>query len=725
MDTAPDQILQRLEELRRWQEEQQNALITKQIAQREMLNLEKHKLYEMFGISMNSTALNGEAASSVSEVKDDDDLDDGKEQLDDGSQMHPGLLAEIQRSEDSVGKVVVHPGIGPIDGKTLHHNHVNSESLNTIREEISDDKGAGNIENPVGRPFLKRGEGLKARFKVHPSELRLDNLPKYKFAGIHRRFSRKKRSDKEPDKPQVVEETQTFNHPPLEPVPWKHVLNEPKTVQNTRSNISVQDTPTRQLIREQQREIDELDLFEHLEVNMQSFAPTEYSQETSSIQPGYSMGDGSPAASAPGRVQFMSQVQINEATELSDSETVISADLNDMPTNQTSTPNTRTAFQAFKTQLFGSISLASQQTPNETTIVPDGNIPDPAIVFVQRQSEELKQKLIEVEREIELFRSQNLALTKLKQQLELDRVQLDVDRTEVEERLNDERCKMEVYLHDERMKLLSEKETIDRRAKELRAPNRKEREETIQLKAKVAALETELATKEQRHIAAQGRLRAQIRTMEKDLKDFSSEIKDMKKENKKLESENVKLRRQSNNNMLNEINKNLARLSVPLVTKTTPEESSKPVQKETSVRPGSKSMVTRPKSVEISSSSESDDDQPDPSSYFKSNSTVLPPPQSANKKSSPAASVPISPVGDTQQNSKREIINEDGSRDILYLNGNIKKVSKDAMLIRMLYFNKDVKETNIQEGTVKYYYAATNTWHTSYLDGLEILEFPK
>lgn len=73
---------------------------------------------------------------------------------------------------------------------------------------------------------------------------------------------------------------------------------------------------------------------------------------------------------------------------------------------------------------------------------------------------------------------------------------------------------------------------------------------------------------------------------------------------------------------------------------------------------------------------------------------------------------------------QREIVNVDGSRDIWYLNGNLKKISPDGMFIKILYFNKDIKETNINEGTSKYYYSETKTWHTSYIDGLEIIEFP-
>lgn len=715
MDAGPDQILQRLEELRRWQEEQHNALLTKQIAQREMLHLEKNKLYEMFGISLNSTVVN-ETASETSDVQD-------------GSRLHPGLLEEIQRSEkDSQVSVA--------EEQHEEDDHDINKELGIINEEpIGTNEGRTN-ENPTTRPFLKRGEGLKARFKVHPNELRLDNLPKYKFAGSHPKLSRKQRrvtrssSDNEPVKIDLVEEETPFARPlpdlrPPSGEKWQTLLAEPQPVQRTRSNISIQDTPTRQMIREQQREIEELDLFEHIEANIQSFAPTEFSQESSSGHPRDSTANSPP--NGPGRVQFMSQVQINEViTELSDTETINSTDLNDIPTNQTSTPNTRTAFHAFKTQLFGSTSISSQQTQNDTTIVPDEHISGPALAFIQQQSQELTQTLLEVESEMELFRSQNQSLTKFKQQLDLDRVQLDVDRADMEERLNDERCKMEVYLHDERMKLLNEKETLDRRAKELRAPNRKERDEMVQLKAQVAALEAELVTKEQRHVAAQGRLRAQIRTMEKDLKEYSFDIENMKKENKKLESENVKLRRQSNNKMLNEINKNIARLAVgpaskniSVEVKTTPTESvSKPI---------SKLITNRSKAVELSSSGESEDDQPQPekSVYFKDSVQTQTTSQTISKPRSTPTSMPTSPSNDQQQNCKREILNQDGSRDILYTNGNIKKVSKDAMLIRMLYFNKDVKETNISEGTVKYYYAATNTWHTSYLDGLEILEFPK
>lgn len=68
---------------------------------------------------------------------------------------------------------------------------------------------------------------------------------------------------------------------------------------------------------------------------------------------------------------------------------------------------------------------------------------------------------------------------------------------------------------------------------------------------------------------------------------------------------------------------------------------------------------------------------------------------------------------------------DDGRREIIYPNGNVKKISADGRIMKMIYYNGDMKETDVAEGSEKYYYAQTKTWHTNYKDGLEVLEFPK
>lgn len=66
----------------------------------------------------------------------------------------------------------------------------------------------------------------------------------------------------------------------------------------------------------------------------------------------------------------------------------------------------------------------------------------------------------------------------------------------------------------------------------------------------------------------------------------------------------------------------------------------------------------------------------------------------------------------------------DGHIEYWYPNGNKKKVFPDQEITKMIYYNGDVRETD-KNRRVKYFYAATRTWHTTTPDGLEILEFPE
>ncbi|XP_071645602.1 uncharacterized protein Sas-4 isoform X2 [Temnothorax longispinosus] len=65
----------------------------------------------------------------------------------------------------------------------------------------------------------------------------------------------------------------------------------------------------------------------------------------------------------------------------------------------------------------------------------------------------------------------------------------------------------------------------------------------------------------------------------------------------------------------------------------------------------------------------------------------------------------------------------DGRIEYWYPNGNVKKIFPDQEVTKMIYYNGDVRETD-KNRRVKYFYAATRTWHTTTPDGLEILEFP-
>lgn len=729
MGQSPETIRMRLQELLKFQSEKQNLLLEKQNAQRELLKQEQQQLYEMFGLSASKLSISDLSSNNITNSPSAIRIPETKQSRNEASCRKNLSITAFQSAPAVVP-------VSPLDSSK-------------------------NDNNQTKRPFLKRNQGLTSRFKIDPSALRLENLPKYKFAGSHRtsKFFREfipnavKKRPRPPVGSKVTSDLKLKPFPDMDdtptrstiefealeeldndseycpladdkegaqeiddnccdlqsPLPWSNILNTDTTPTVLNENVpgksitSLQNTPIREKIRHQQQQIDEPDIFHLLaqDKNMTSKpkpdsrdeqqphdaivkwdshnVPVEILAEPDDCSGLFDEEYDDTLKDDHCHVRFADAVEMNEFDDASDTDTLLSINDSSINAEQTSTP--------------------INKTPSNTNREDSSSNPD-----LKAKTEQMKAKLAELDREIDVFRTNNTEITKMKQSHELERIKLSEERIEMEQQLNDERIRLEVILHDERMRLADEQKALEKRAKEMRAPNRKEREEVICLKEQIAKLERELSAKDQKHIAAQARLRAQIRTMEKDLKDYSYEIDQLKKENKKMDAENVRLRRQGNNKMLNEINRNIAKLS----SCTSEGVVSVVPEKLTKQRTQSVPNLSKRKSLPPSSESASDEpDEPEPI------------------RNQIRLNVPATNQDNEQQSCKREILNEDGSKDVLYPNGNIKKISADTMLIRMLYYNKDIKETNIGAGTVKYYYAATNTWHTSYLDGLEILEFPK
>lgn len=388
-----------------------------------------------------------------------------------------------------------------------------------------------------------------------------------------------------------------------------------------------------------------------------------------------------------------------------------------------------------------------------------------------------QEQLANLEQEIQSFRNQNTELTGLIREHELIRMTFDQERQAANERMENERINFEMYMHDERMKFLNEKSNWEKNLKDSQKLTRTEKDELIRLREKCAKHETELSAQEQRHVAAQARVRAQLKSTEKEFKELRFEVENLRRENKKLETENVRLRRESNNKILSEINKSISKLAKanesPHYENQTERECHREwergkvkekekemktvknvkngvkkcsnqnahktvVAKVTSHREPLKGNRIRSKSVpdlkqnadeyvcDLVSDDENSESSPNEmdsrSNYFHRERD-----ENFFKSAKNDEFVPndVMNQSDGGKSTKRIIENSDGSKDVWYSNGNLKKISADGMCTRMLYFNKDIKETDIKEGTVKYYYAETNTWQTTYLDGLEIFEYPE
>ena len=70
----------------------------------------------------------------------------------------------------------------------------------------------------------------------------------------------------------------------------------------------------------------------------------------------------------------------------------------------------------------------------------------------------------------------------------------------------------------------------------------------------------------------------------------------------------------------------------------------------------------------------------------------------------------------------KEVVFEDGRKEVWFSNGNRKEVSRDGKMEKIFYYNGDVKES-WKDGTEKYLYGESQTWHTNLPDGTVSIQF--
>ncbi|EDW96402.2 uncharacterized protein Dyak_GE24909 [Drosophila yakuba] len=772
MPLSQEAIAHRLAALSRWQDEQKRLLQERQSNQRVMLGLEQRNMYKMLGL------LHQEAESRENSVLEESQWDE------DHSIQMPRLAAEPDEQEPEIPMTAPQP----------------------VKPK---------------RPYLRRGEGLKQRFKINPDHLRLENLPRYKFANAHPQFRtpqmkkgilKKRKSPPDPapasapkppaqldlnerrfqqmlisknacsstpdlksstassitastisPKVRFVEQKSRAGHhqaddeasseaSPMKGVCWAKVLDtqsiKPAQIHRRSAQIRVEDDSN-------------VSIFELLE---QKATEGNIDMNSSCIRTFMARKDQRCLIAddsdhivvtqqvrqmrlQPQMDQVLVQEEEEEDIEQSSDQTLTMtpiqvgntqvrvrfSDSND--TNEYSDGTSLNdgsniqLFEQFKSALFQALEQKKKSSPNQQS-------EEPITKNLQEKANLVRTRLEELETEIAAFKEQNAQLLRLRQQHELEKAKCIQDHMEAMERVHDEKIQAEIYLHDERMRIEEDRRKFEQQMRLQKSnANSKEKKEIAALKQEVEALQLQLKQKEQAHVSAQARLRAQLRASEKEQRNYRDEIELLSKENKRLEHELVKIGRENNSKMLQEINRNIARLAPKVLPSATtsqildengrrtqsldgnvgkPAKQPEPHNRRQSsgsaqVRSRSRSLGRNKKKPEAldetyasSSSGESEEVQ----------TPVI----------APKADTP--PAGNSSRDFKREIMNADGSKDIWYPNGNLKKISADGMNVCMLYFNKDIKETDIREGTVKYYYAGTNTWHTSYLDGLEILEFP-
>ncbi|KAG1946111.1 centromere protein J [Pimephales promelas] len=338
------------------------------------------------------------------------------------------------------------------------------------------------------------------------------------------------------------------------------------------------------------------------------------------------------------------------------------------------------------------------------------------------QSRLLRERLVELETEIERFKSENASLVKLKQENQETRENLKKDRAEFEKKRMEEIAKWEEFKREENKKLQREKKLFEKHAATVRArPDKQERDEIQALKQQLNVLQEDLRKRETRWSNTQSRLRQQVDA---------------------LSAENASLRDQV---------RTLEKLRLS-VWKSAKKEKEKGTFSASSDGASTGSKSTESRSPSLSAKSNSSRKESPETQIPLTDSAFFPEQMkegiSFKREHSPVGTQCTGGLVMTQRNHDAPLINTavigqseeeqeeimqsdnkiekvlpDGGRLVVFPNGTRKELSADGQTVKVMFFNGDVKHT-MPDQKVIYYYAEAQTTHITYPDGMEVLQFP-
>ncbi|XP_059198690.1 centromere protein J [Centropristis striata] len=406
------------------------------------------------------------------------------------------------------------------------------------------------------------------------------------------------------------------------------------------------------------------------------------------------------------------------------------------------------------TRLFPSLKPKTQNAPLPpppvaAPVAPESKRPEEE-TGQQFQSRQLRERLVELEIEIERFKKENAALAKLRQENEKHQDNLRKERLEFEQMKARELAKFEEYKKEENRKLQKERKLFEKHASAARAiPDKKEREEIQALKQQLSSLQEELKGRESRWATTNSRLRQQINSLNQEKSSLQDEIHMLEKLRLSAWSKNpINAEKAKESKDCPKIPENSTSSVSKGVKFASPLDSSPPLSSAAAAarrysRDGSqgatagmKSSLRRPSGAGSSSSSSLPSRRTEEGSTSASKSQENPPNQEHTHTCSPErdslpkeaeCSETAEPESTqevvTHPDGKTEKVSAGGDRLIVFPNGTKKEVSADGLTVKVTFFNGDTKEVTADQRVI-YFYADAQTTHITYPDGMEVLHFP-
>uniref|UniRef100_A0A8C0F668 Centrosomal P4.1-associated protein n=1 Tax=Bubo bubo TaxID=30461 RepID=A0A8C0F668_BUBBB len=344
-------------------------------------------------------------------------------------------------------------------------------------------------------------------------------------------------------------------------------------------------------------------------------------------------------------------------------------------------------------------------------------------------SQVLRERLTELETEIERFRAENTTLTKLREEREHALANIRKEIADFQQQKAQELAEIEEYKKKEMKKLQKERKVFEKYATEARAiPDKKERDEIQALKQQIAELQEDLKRREAKWSTTHRRLKDQIETLVNENMELKEEVKIMERFRleawKKVEAAGSKRRIENSGMTLKRAESRLpnrgpkSQTASPLL----------PVQKCSKINGKSYSQEKGKLSRTPASGPASDRSKSETMTALEDSSRTFMVDTSPTEAHVSLLSGPAYTDSEEIQretaypDGKVEKVLKNGCHLIFFPNGTWKKVGSDGKTVTITFFNGDVKQV-MPDQTVIYYYADAKTTHTTYSNGLEVLQF--
>nr|CAH7741184.1 unnamed protein product [Callosobruchus chinensis] len=427
---------------------------------------------------------------------------------------------------------------------------------------------------------------------------------------------------------------------------------------------------------------------------------------------------------------------INNLKKISDENERPKASLNSSFTNSTNTGSSRTESpSSFYTDFENTLQGESPKKVNVAVNTSFTGVEESTQIDKCLNCEALHEAIENLKKQVPNIQKEKARICDFAKDLEKKRDQLSRDLQKLQKKYDEDVGDLTKELENEKKKFQKEKAVFDMYIKESQVrPSKKEREDLMMLRKELEEVKELLKLKETKNGATQARLRNQVKQLEKDKSELKETLEKLQRENAKLTASQKLRRPPSEVKMLHEINKNITKLTEETFKRqlVNSKEKSEFSPSQAGCKAGKTEISPVPKrrsSTESRSNQKQDDEEFKQSKENNNGDMTKFVDLSVEKqyeqvfKSNSSPLMQHTTLNDSKK-GKTETIFPDGSKEIKYSNGNTKTISPDGNLVIVQYFNGDIKETNLANNTLKYYYSENCTWHTQFTDGTELLEYP-